>query len=396
MNQHTVLFTSEAVTAGHPDRLCDSISDAIVDRFLCQDPGSRVITECAISKGVVFIAARLASDVMIDLPETARSVIREIGYHPKDFDAEGCTVVTSIIQMPVEQRCQDESLLSDAEIDRIVAQNQTTVFGFACTHTPDLMPLPITLARHLANQLSAARTHEELACLSPDGTIQVGVELAGGIPRRLHTLALICGFQAGQIIKPDRLQETLKTQVIEPVLQSMQLSLDPETRILINPLGAHIRSGPATHSGMTGRKTANDTYGAYARHSGAALSGKDPLRIDRSGTYAARYAAKNVVSAGLAEACEVQLSYTIGQARPVSVEVDTFGTGTLKDEVIAKRLEEVFDFRVGAIIRDLQLRQLPSRYPEGFYRHLPVAGHFGASFTELPWERTDKAAELKG
>lgn len=381
MTIQPVLFTSESVTPGHPDRLCDTISDAIVDRFLLHDPGSRIVAECALSKGVVFIAARFASDAIIDIPEVARTVIREIGYDKADFDAEECTVITSLISLPIEERIAEAT-----ELDRIVAQNQVTVFGFACTHTSELMPLPIILARQLANRMFAA--NQEMPYLSPDGTVQVGVELVQGKPVRIHSLALTVGFHAGRAVAFKRLTDELHTFVIEPAFRGAALRPDKHTRIFINQF---VRSGPATHSGMTGRKTASDTYGAYARHSGSALSGKDPLRIDRTGAYAARYVAKNLVAAGLAEACEVQLSYAIGQAQPVSIQVESFGSGRLPDAEIARHIPQLFDLRVGAIVRDFALQHLPADYPAGFYQKLPAAGHFGASFTELPWERTDKA-----
>lgn len=386
MSTYPVVFTSEAVTAGHPDRLCDTISDAIVDRFLLHDPGSRIVAECALSKGVVFIAARFASQATVDIPELARQAIREIGYDKADFDAEECIVITSLISLPEQERFSD--------LDRIVAQNQVTAFGFACTHTPDLMPLPIVLARRLANALFAAKQEGRMPYLSPDGTVQIGVELAGGKPIRIHSLALTVGFAHGQTVSLSRLREEINAYVVHPAFHAEPLSPDSQTQIFINT--PFSRSGPTAHSGMTGRKTASDTYGAYARHSGSALSGKDPWRIDRTAAYAARYAAKNLVASGLAEACEVQLSYAIGQAHPVSVQVDCFGTGKLRNEEMIAKITQAFDLRVGAIISDLRLPYLPSEHPQGFYQKLPVYGHFGASFIELPWERTDKAEALKG
>ncbi len=385
MSIQPVLFTSESVTPGHPDRLCDTISDALVDQFLLRDPNSRIVAECALSKGVVFIAARFASDAIIDIPEVARTVIRESGYDKADFDADECTVITSLISLPPEER-----IAQATELDRIAAQNQVTAFGFACTHTPELMPLPITLARRLANQMFAA--NQQMPYLSPDGTVQVGVELAQGKPLRIHSLALTVGFHVGRAVALTRLTDELHTFVIEPAFSGAVLRPDQDTRIFINQFA---RSGPAAHSGMTGRKTASDTYGAYARHSGSALSGKDPWRIDRTAAYAARYVAKNLVAAGLAEACEIQLSYAIGQAPPVSIQVDCFGTGRLPDAEILARISEVFDLRVGAIVAKFRLPSLPAEHPGGFYRSLPAAGHFGTSFIELPWERTDQAEVLR-
>lgn len=364
MSTQPVMFTSESVTPGHPDHLCDIISDAIVDQFLLQDQNARIVAECAVSKGVVFIAARFASDAVIDIPEVARSIIREISYDKADFDAEECTVITSLSSLPLEER-----VVGEAELDHIVAQNQVTVFGFACTHTPDLMPLPITLARQLSNQLFAAYQEGRLPYLSPDGTVQAGVEIVQGQPVRIHSLTLIVSLRAGQAKAPRHLIDDIHTHVLEPVFSRANLPPDKDTRIFIKP--QFLRSGPAAHSGMTGRKTARDTYGAYARHSGSALSGKDPLRVDRTGAYAARYVAKNIVAAGLADACEVQLSYAIGQAQPVSTQVDCFGTGQLSDDEMISRINQVFDLRIGAVVQDFDLRHLPGRLPVTLGARLP-------------------------
>lgn len=390
------LFTSESVTEGHPDRLCDIISDAVVDQFLVQDPYSRIIAECALSKGVVFLAARFASRATVDLPDVARSVISAIGYRPEDFDAADCTVVTSLITMPLEQRAQaDEMEMSDSEINHLTVKNQATVFGFACSQTPELMPFPIMLANRLARALTEARNRRAIPSLSPDCTIQIGVEYENGKPARIHGITIVAGYEGKSRVDPVALREQLDHQVIVPAFSNEWLQPDEHTEIFVNPQGAFPKSGPASHSGMTGRKTASDTYGAYARHSGSALSGKDPLRIDRIGVYAARYAAKNIVAAGLAEECEIQLSYSIGHAGPVSVQVQTFGTGTISDSDLKARLERHFDFRVGAIIRDFNLRHLPSEYPDGFYRNLPAHGHLANELIDLPWENTDRTEVLK-
>jgi len=390
------LFTSESVTEGHPDRLCDMISDAVVDRFLRQDPYARIIVECALSKGVVFMASRFASQANVDLPDVARSVIGQVGYRPEDFNAEDCTVITSLITMPPEQRAQaDEAELTDAEIGRLSVNHQATLFGYACTQTPELMPIPIVLANRVARGLTAARQYRTMDYLSPDCTVQVGVRYENAKPVHIQSITVIAGVQQKDKIDPVLLREDLLKHVILPVFEGEPLGLDETTEIFVNPRGAFPKSGPAYHSGMTGRKSAPDTYGGYARHSGAALSGKDPSRIDRSGVYAARHAAKNIVAAGLAEECEVQLSYSIGHAAPVSIQVQTFGTGTVSDGEIQKRLEKAFDFRVGAIIRDFQLRHLPTDYPEGFYGKLPANGHFANALLELPWEITDKVGLLK-
>lgn len=385
------LFTSDSVTDGHPDRLCDSISDAIVDKFLIQDPYSHIVTECALSKNLIFIAARFASQATVDIPEVARQVVSEVAYRKQDFNADECTVVTSLLAQPETSRYEwDERELSDKELDRILVRNQTTQFGFACTHTPELMPYPMAMANQLARQLRQVRLSGRLAYLSPDATTQVGVEFEQRKPVRIHSITLIVGYVGDDHIDAPGCRRDLLREVIDPVFAASTLQPDADTDIHINPRGLFVRNGPAAHSGMTGRKTTSDSYGGYARHSGSALSGKDPCRIDRVAAYAARYAARNVVAAGLAEECEVQLSYTINQARPVSVRVLTYGTGTVDDAIIQARVEAAFDFRLGAIIRDFNLRHLPSQHRGGFYRHLPVHGHHGASFTELPWERSDR------
>ncbi|MCU0735515.1 MAG: methionine adenosyltransferase [Methylotetracoccus sp.] len=388
------LFTSESVTEGHPDRLCDIISDAVVDRFLQQDPFSRVVTECALSKNVVFLAARFASKAVVDIPEAARRAIEEIGYPASEFSASECTIVTSFTAQPMENRSEaDEADMSEKDLDQIIVRNQVTQFGFACAQTPELLPFPIVIARRLAHALTAARP--QILYLSPDCTTQVGVEYENGKPTRLQSITLIAGTHGVPKLGPAELRKDLEQWVIGPAFAGETIRPDEGTEVFVNPRGMLHKSGPAAHSGMTGRKTASDTYGGFARHSGSALSGKDPSRIDRVGAYAARYAAKNVVAAGLAEECEIQLSYTIGQSRPVSVQVTTFGTGTIAEQSIKKRLERHFDFRLGAIIRDFDLRRLPVQHKGGFYRKLPAHGHFGLSFTELPWERTDKADLLR-
>lgn len=388
------LFTSESVTQGHPDRVCDIISDAVVDRFLQQDPYSRIVTECALSKNVVFLAARFASTAVVDIPEAARRAIEEIGYVGTEFNASECTIVTSFTAQSLENRSeQDEAEMSEKELDRFVVKNQVTQFGFACNQTPERLPFPVVIAQRLAHQLTLAR--HEIPYLSPDCTTQVGVEYQNGNPSRLHSITLIAGTHGVPKLGIAELRKDLDRWVIGPAFANEAVQPDEGTEIFVNPRGMLHKSGPAAHSGMTGRKTASDTYGGYARHSGSALSGKDPSRVDRVGAYAARYAAKNVVAAGLAGECEIQLSYSIGQSHPVSVQVSTFGTGSVSESTIRKRLERCFDFRLGAIIRDFNLRRLPALHKGGFYRKLPAYGHFGASFTELPWERTDKADSLR-
>jgi S-adenosylmethionine synthetase len=393
------MFTSESVTEGHPDKLCDQISDALVDHFLQQDPYSQVIAECAVSTAIVFIAARFSSNARVDFAHIARQVIGQIGYDQQAFNAKTCSIVTSLKEQQHDgQRREDEHALSEAEIDRITVKNQVTVFGFACDQTPSLMPLPVWLAHRLARRLTAVRLQKILPYLEPDGKTQVGVEYIDGRPFRVHSITVIASQSqpaAGGGPDEKTLHDDLFETVIRPVFQDEAIKPDADTRIFINPDGAFVTGGPSVHSGLTGRKNAIDTYGEYSRHSGAALSGKDPSRIDRIGAYAARYAAKNVVAAGLARSCEVQLSYSIGLARPVSVQVETFGTGTLPDQKIADRIERHFDFRQAGIIRQFNLRRLPALIKGGFYRKLAAYGHVGRMDIGLPWELTDKAALLK-
>ena len=389
------IFTSQSVTEGHPDRLCDTISDAIVDAFLRQDSTSRITAECAISKNVLFLATRFASEAIVDIPDIARAIIKGVGYRSKDFNAAECTVVTSQIEQSKTAREINFSSVDDEEIDQITVSHQTTVFGYACRHTPELMPLPITLANQLARQLSKARRHASIDYLSPDCTSQVGVEFANDSPTRIDSITLIIGCEDPDSLPAfARIEEDLRHDVINPIFREAAIKPDNLTRITINPNGPYMRSGPSAHSGMTGRKTDSDTYGSFARHCGSALSGKGPSRIDRVGSYAARYAAKNIVAAGLAEQCEVQLSYSIGFPGPVSVYLTTKGTGVIEDYEIRKRLLRHFDFRLGAIVRDLELRALTQKYNGRFYQKLPVNGHFGDNGLVLPWEKTDKAELL--
>jgi len=390
------MFTSESVTEGHPDKLCDQISDAIVDRFLQQDPFSRVITECAVSTAIVFLAARFRSRATVDFATVAREVIGKIGYEQHAFNGRTCSVVTSLSELPMEDYSRrDERDFSDAEIERTPVKNQVTVFGFACNQTPSFLPLPIWLAHKLARQLTSVRLKATPPYLAPDGKTQVGIEYRKRRPHRIHSLTVIAS--QNQPSEPDlkTLTEEIRETVIRPVFADEPIQPDDQTRIFVNPDGPFIVGGPSVHSGLTGRKNAIDTYGEYSRHSGAALSGKDPTRIDRIGAYMARYAAKNVLAAGLAEECEVQLSYSIGLSRPVSVQVQTFGTGRIPDSEISSRLEERFDFRPAGIIRTFGLRHLPSAAQDGFYRKLAVYGHVGRTDLDLPWERTDRTDVLK-
>ncbi|MFZ5906442.1 MAG: methionine adenosyltransferase [Nitrospirota bacterium] len=390
------MFTSESVTEGHPDKLCDQISDAIVDQFLDHDPFSRVIAECAVSTAIVFIAARFASEVTVDFPAVARKVINQIGYDSSAFSGKTCSIVTSLKELSSDEYCCfDERVLTDEEIERIPVKNQVTIFGFACSQTAAFMPLPIWLANKLARKLTAVRLQKVLPYIAPDGKTQVGVEFRNRKPYRIHSITVVAS-QNDQVY-PDL--ATLRSDVIEtiidPVFRDETVKPDDRTQIFVNPDGPFITGGPSVHSGLTGRKNAIDTYGEYSRHSGAALSGKDPLRIDRVGAYAARYAAKNIVAAGLADECEIQLSYSIGSARPVSIQAETFGTGKLSDDEIALLVEKHFDFRIASILKQFNLRYLPASIKGGFYRKLAAYGHVGRMDIGLPWEITDKSGILK-
>lgn len=392
------MFTSESVTEGHPDKLCDIISDALVDHFLQQDPFSKIIAECAVSTSIVFIAARFISEANVDFPNIARQVISQIGYDQQAFNGKTCSIVTSLKEIPPDdQACFDERELIDKDIEKITIKNQVTVFGFACNQTSALMPLPIWLAHRLARKVTSVRLQKIVPYLAPDGKTQVGVEYRKGKPYRIHSITVIASqtmpYSAGG---PDlkRLYDDIMGSVINPVFIDEDIRPDENTRIFINPDGPFLTGGPSIHSGLTGRKNAIDTYGEYSRHSGAALSGKDPLRIDRVGAYAARYAAKNIIAAGLADECEVQLSYSIGLSRPVSIQAETFGTGKIPDEEIASIIERHFDFRLAGIIKQFNLRYQPSVIKGGFYRKLAAYGHVGRMDIGLPWELTDKAALL--
>lgn len=390
------IHTSESVTEGHPDKMCDQISDAIIDRFFERDIHARVVAECAVSLSVVFIAARFASEVKVDFPNVARKVIRRIGYVDPSFDFQTCSILTSLKEMTPDQRYSfDEDQMSEEDIDRIVAYDQVTLFGFACNQTQTLLPLPIWLAHKCARRLSEVRLENVLPYLAPDGTTQVAVEYRNRAPYRIYSITINSSQKDRTFPKPERLKEDIKQAIIQEVFKDESIAPDDNTGIFINPGGPLKLGGPSVHSGLTGRKNSIDTYGGYARNSGAALSGKDPLRIDRVGAYAARYAAKNVVAAGLADQCEVLLSYSIGLSGPVSIQIETMGTGKIPDEDIHDLVARHFDFRLGAIIKHFGLRKLPQRSKGGFYRRLAAYGHFGRTDMKLPWEATDKV-ELLG
>ncbi|QGM44318.1 methionine adenosyltransferase [Methylocystis heyeri] len=388
-----MIFTSESVTAGHPDKLCDQISDAAIDAFLREDSGAYAIVECAVAAGVIFLAARYAAEADLDLPSVARQVIADTGYSDGRFDARRCSILTSFMELPLTMRQPPMAAGDEEWAQRCAARDQANVFGYACRDTPELMPLPISLAHRLARELDNAR-QSGLSGLSPDAKTQVSVEYRGGRPVRIHGVAITAA------VSPDE-----RTREFEDRLQSLALDtlaegeIRPDAKtefyISVNAGAPYVIDGPARHAGLTGRKNGIDTYGEIARHSGAALSGKDPSRIDRIGAYAARHAAKNLVAAGLAEKCEVHLGYAIGQSAPLSVSVETFGTGRLPDAELSARLQRHYDFRPAAIERRFKLRTHPALANAGLFRPLAVYGHFGRPELGLPWEDASASLALR-
>jgi S-adenosylmethionine synthetase len=401
------VFTSESVTEGHPDKLCDQISDAVVDCALRQAPGERVVAECAVSTAIVFLAVHLDGHASVDVPSLARDVIRDIGYDQPDFDWRTCTVMTSlaagalyeepsrVARLEAEAAAADADEAADIDLERLVARDQATVFGYACDQSAVLLPLPIWLAHRLVQRMAAVQRAGTLPYLGPDGKVQVGVQYRDGVPVRIHGITLVPTGDPGRDPGPRQLTDDLIEAVIRPVFADEPLRPDDRSRIAVNPDGRLSAGGPAVHAGLTGRKSADDTYGAYSRNGSSALSGKDPSRVDRSAAYAARHVAKNVVAAGLARECEVQLSYAIGLARPVSVLVRTLGTGRLDDEELTRRVMAAWDLRPGAIVRDLRLRRLPQLHEGGFYRRLAAYGQVGRVDLDLPWERTERTDLLR-
>lgn len=385
-------FTSESVTEGHPDKVCDQISDAVLDAILAQDPEAHVACETMATTGLVLVTGEITTGCYVDIPKIARGVIRDIGYNDaaQGFDGDTCAVLTAIdeqspdIAMGVNQAMEVRGTADDDRYDRIGAGDQGMMFGYACDETPERMPLPISLAHRLARRLSSLRREGTLPYLRPDGKTQVTVEYDGHTPVRID--ALVVSTQHDAEVSLEQIRRDLIERLVQPVVPASLL--DGETKIYVNPTGRFVVGGPQGDSGLTGRKIIVDTYGGYARHGGGAFSGKDPTKVDRSASYMARYAAKNVVAAGLARRCEVQIAYAIGVARPVAVLVDTEGTGTVPDDRLAEAVRAVFDFRPAAIIDQLDLRR-------PIYRPLAAYGHIGREDLGVAWEKTDKADALR-
>ncbi|NJL04045.1 MAG: methionine adenosyltransferase [Chloroflexaceae bacterium] len=393
MQSPKFFYTSESVTEGHPDKMCDQISDAVLDALLKQDPYARVACETATATGLVVVLGEITTTGYVEIQDLVRETVADIGYLDSSFgfDARTCGVLVSIhgqspdiaqgVDIALEVR---ESAMSEAEIDAVGAGDQGMMIGFACNETPELMPLTISLAHQLTRHLSTLRKQGTIDYLRPDAKSQVTVEYAHGKPVRVDTV-LISTQHA-----PDVTQQRIRDDVIEQVMRAVIPAelLDDQTKYYVNPTGRFVTGGPMGDAGLTGRKIIVDTYGGVARHGGGAFSGKDPTKVDRSAAYAARYVAKNVVAAGLADRFEVQVSYAIGVSRPLSISVETFGTGKISDEKLIALITEHFDLRPGAIIRDLDLRR-------PIYRPTASYGHFGRTDIDLPWERTDKAAALR-
>jgi S-adenosylmethionine synthetase len=402
-------FTSESVTEGHPDKICDQISDTILDALLAQDPKSRVAAEVVVNTGLVLITGEITSSAHVNYIELARQKIAEIGYTGAEngFSANSCAVLVALdeqsadIAQGVNTAQETREELSQEALDSTGAGDQGIMFGFACNETPELMPLPISLAHRISRKLAAVRKTGQLSYLRPDGKTQVTVLYENDRPVGIDTILIstqhtasigdisdVAGVQA-------KIKEDLWALVVQPIFADIDIKPDDNTRFLVNPTGKFVIGGPQGDSGLTGRKIIVDTYGGYSRHGGGAFSGKDPTKVDRSAAYAARHVAKNIVAAGLADKCEVQLSYAIGVARPVSIMIETFGTGKIAEDQLLELVNQHFELRPAGIIQAFNLRGLPGEREGRFYQEVAAYGHFGRTDLDLPWEQTDKAAILK-
>lgn len=403
------LFTSESVTEGHPDKICDQISDTIIDAILTQDPKSRVAAEVVVNTGLVLITGEITTTAQVNYIELARKKIADIGYvHAENgFSADSCSVLIALdeqsadIAQGVDKAQESRELLSEEELDAVGAGDQGLMFGFACDETPELMPLPISLAHRVCRQLTAVRKTGQLPYLRPDGKSQVTIAYENGRPVGIDTILISTQHTAsiGELTELTEIQAKIKEDlwqyVVQPIFKDIDIKPDSQTRFLVNPTGKFVIGGPQGDSGLTGRKIIIDTYGGYSRHGGGAFSGKDPTKVDRSAAYACRYIAKNIVAAGLAEKCEVQISYAIGVARPVSMMIETFGTCKVDEDKLLEVVKENFELRPAGIIQTFNLRNLPAERGGRFYQDVAAYGHLGRPDLDLPWEQTDKVELLK-
>lgn len=403
------LFTSESITEGHPDKICDQISDTILDALLTQDDHSRVAAEVVVNTGLVLLTGEITTKAHINFVNLVRQKIAEIGYTDADngFSANSCAVMVALdeqspdIAQGVTTAQESREEMSEDELDAIGAGDQGLMFGYACNETPELMPLPISLSHRLSRRLASVRKSGQLPYLRPDGKTQVTIAYEDGKPVGIDTVLISTqhtpeiGTITDEAAVQAKIKEDLWLAVVQPVFADMVIQPDNQTRFLVNPTGKFVIGGPQGDAGLTGRKIIVDTYGGYSRHGGGAFSGKDPTKVDRSAAYACRYVAKNIVAAGLAEKCEVQVSYAIGVARPVSIMVETFGTGKIEEERLLELVKQHFELRPAGIIQTFNLRRLPAARGGRFYQDTAVYGHFGRTDLDLPWEQTDKAELLK-